>query len=160
MKNIFFVFCVLTLFLSACDSSRVFEDYKNLPNAIWDKNANLEFDFDIKDTNKTYNLYFNIRNKVGYPHYNLYVQYQLLDEKGNVLIKKTEEGLLFDALTGEPYGEGLGDLFDHQILFLKDYQFKNAGKYRLVLQQYMRINQLQDVSAVGMRVEFSEKDEK
>jgi gliding motility-associated lipoprotein GldH len=63
---------------------------------------------------------------------------------------------LFDASSGEPFGNsGLGDIYDHQFLLLKDYQFKKPGKYVMTFEQLMRTDTLQGVLAVGLRIERS-----
>jgi gliding motility-associated lipoprotein GldH len=63
---------------------------------------------------------------------------------------------LFDAKTGKPFGKsGIGDLYDHRFLLLKNYQFKSKGKYRMKFEQFMRTDTLPGILAVGLRVERS-----
>ena len=62
--------------------------------------------------------------------------------------------LLFDAKTGKPLGKsGIGDLYDHRFILLNNYKFKNKGKYRIVFEQFMRMDTLPGIMAVGLRVE-------
>ena len=60
---------------------------------------------------------------------------------------------LFDPKTGEPFGNGLGDVFDHQFLLLENYKFERPGPYNFKLQQYMRMDSLPEVLSAGIRVE-------
>ncbi len=64
---------------------------------------------------------------------------------------------IFDQKSGEPLGDsGLGDIYDHQFLLMKNYQFVAPGKYKMVFEQYMRADTVQGILAVGVRVETVE----
>ncbi|MDN5205677.1 gliding motility lipoprotein GldH [Fulvivirgaceae bacterium BMA10] len=145
------IFCVLIL--NACDSSRVFEQNTDLENGYWPKNDVKAFDFEIKDETEAYNIYYNIRNSISYPYHNLYLTYSIEDSLGNNISQALQNMNLFDPKTGEPVGSGLGDIFDIQILALKDFKFKHPGKYTFRMQQFMRMDTLPDILAVGMRIE-------
>jgi len=147
---------VLFLFITACDSSRVYEDYNDLEEAFWHLDSVQTFSFQIEDTSQAYHLKATFRNASSYPFYNLYFQYTLTDSSGNVLRQQLKEVELFNAKTGEPYGSGLGDLFDHSFMLEEGYKFQNTGKYALSFEQYMRRDTLPFILSVGARVEFAE----
>jgi gliding motility-associated lipoprotein GldH len=83
----------------------------------------------------------------------LYVTYYLLDEQGKQLSARLQELILMDATTGKPLGDGLGDIFDHQIVSLQNYKFNKRGKYTFKIKQYMRQDPLPDIMSIGIRVE-------
>ncbi len=139
--------------LLACDPDRVFEENKNLEEAYWHKDSLVTFEFDVPATDRKYNLYANIRNAQHFPFYNLYYQYTLSDTSGVVLAQELKNIDLFDPKTGEPYGSGLGDLFDHRQLLLSAYDFPAQGKYTLTFEQYMRQDSLALIMSVGARLE-------
>ena len=147
---------ILAIILLACDPSRVYEDNTDLAGQLWTQDQVVAFRFQIQDPNSSYNIYSNIRNAIDYPYYNLYYQYTLQDSSGKVLTKKLQNIDLFDPKTGEPYGSGLGDLFDHQQLILEDYEFDLSGEYIVSFQQYMRRDTLPLILSVGARVERSD----
>ena len=60
---------------------------------------------------------------------------------------------LFDPKSGEPYGSGVGDLFDHSQPVLENYTFPASGDYKAELRQYMRLDTLPYILSVGWRVE-------
>lgn len=148
------LFCVLVI--SACDSSRVYEDYHDFDEAFWHVDSVQSFSFDIVDNTKPYNLLSSFRNASSYPFYNLYFQYTLKDSTENILLQELKEVEFFHAKTGEPHGSGLGDLFDHSFVLQENYQFTNSGTYSLSFQQYMRRDTLPFILSVGARVEFAE----
>ena len=140
--------------LLACHNERVFERNEDLKDRAWLINTKPTFDFVIQDTTLLYNLYCNIRNEVSYPKANLYFTYYLKDSTGVTLEKKLMTEFLFDKKTGKPFGKsGLGDIYDHQILVLKNYRFKHPSKYSVSFEQFMRADSLQGILAVGLRVE-------
>lgn len=150
------VLCSL-LFLCACDNSRVFEGYKDFTNRKWSAREVVTFDFEIQNANLPYNLYYRVRNTLSYPYYNLYITYEIVDSQGKVLVAKMIDNNLMHPQTGEPLGSGSGDLFDNQFVLLSNHQFLAAGKYQVRLHQYMRVEELPEILAVGMRVEKVEK---
>jgi gliding motility-associated lipoprotein GldH len=143
--------CVM---VAACDQQRIYEKYTDFENRYWLVNEKPAFEFSIVDTEKKYNIYSNVRNSVSYPWSRLFVSYSLTDSTGTSLKKNLMNEFLFDASSGEPFGNsGVGDIYDHQFLLLKDYQFKNPGKYVMTFEQYMRTDTLQGILAIGLRVE-------
>jgi len=143
----------LVVVLFACDTNRVYETNTDLADEQWTKDQIVSFDFDIEDANQAYNLYANIRNAQHYPYHNLYYQYELRDSVGTGLKKELQNIILFEPKTGEPFGEGLGDIFDHRQLLLEQFKFPAPGSYSMSLQQYMRNDTLPLIMSVGVRVE-------
>jgi len=156
MKYIFFLFFAILL-LAGCDSNRVFEEYTEFSDRIWKINNPAGFEFEIKDTVKKYNLYYNVRNSLDYPYARFFVQYALLDSSGTVLSKKLVSNFLFDQKTGRPLGRsGLGDVYDNQFIMLENHEFKTPGIYKIQLEQFNRQDSLQGILAVGLRVEMTD----
>ncbi|MCA6078129.1 gliding motility lipoprotein GldH [Fulvivirga sedimenti] len=140
-------------FLVSCDNSRVYEVNNELSGRQWLADSTQSFTFSIPDTSQKYNVYYNLRNSVSYPFRNIYVKYSLTDSTGEMLEGKLDNANLFDAKSGKPLGDGLGDVFDHQFPLLKNYGFPAPGQYRLEVSQYMRRDTLPEIVAVGVRVE-------
>ncbi|WP_066830154.1 gliding motility lipoprotein GldH [Rufibacter ruber] len=143
----------LMLLLASCDTNRVFEENQDLPENQWPVNLAPVYTFEITDTTQRFNVYFNVRNAVHYPFYNLYLRHYLTAPNGELLNSYLHEMYLMDPKTGEPLGSGAGDIFDHQFRALKNVTFRQAGTYRLKLNQYMRQDPLPGIMSVGVRVE-------
>lgn len=144
--------------LYACDENRVFEQNKDIPNHAWHKDSTLFFQVEINDPGIPYNIYYNIRNAVSYPARNLYLRIEIQDTAGHVLTNDLNNIELFDPKTGKPYGDGLGDIFDHRVKVLDQFIFPDTGFYNIEVQHRMRDkimveNQLPDVMSVGIRIE-------
>jgi gliding motility-associated lipoprotein GldH len=148
---------LLGLVLVGCDKSRVYEVNHDFNERTWKITETPKFEFIIKDLGKRYNIYYNVRNSLDYPYARLFVNYSLHDSTGVELSKKMVSEFLFDQKTGQPLGSGgLGDVYDHQFPLLKEFEFKQQGKYTLRLEQFMRADTLLGVLAVGTRVEIAE----
>jgi len=154
--RILFTLCVTAILLTACDDTRVYEQITDFEQRQWVISEKPQFEFVIDDVNEPYNLYGDIRNSVSYPYSRFFFTYYLQDSTGLEIHKSLMTEFLFDAKTGKPFGKsGIGDLYDHRFLLLKDYQFKNKGKYRVVFEQFMRMDTLPGILAIGLRVEKS-----
>ena len=143
----------LLLLAVACQNSAVFKDNVELKEAKWPIKTVPSFSFDISDTTRTYSLFYNLRNTKSYPYYNLYVTRTLIGPDGKAIERKLDELILANATTGKPTGNGLGDIYDHKFLAVKDFRFPKAGKYTVRIEQYMRQDPLPEVVSVGLSVE-------
>ncbi len=147
----------LFFFVSNCDSKRVFEGKKDFTDKLWAINSPAEFYFEIDNTDKKYNLLFSVRSTAKYKYQNIYLQYYLEDSTGRLLSKDLKNIQLFNAITGIPYGSGLGDIYDIEKVFLENYTFEDKGNYKLRIDQFMRPDSLSEILSVGLRVEFDEE---
>ena len=156
MKYFVSIFSLIVI-CAACDPDRVYEENYTIEDNKWYIDTIPSFKFTIEDTTIPYNIYYNVRNAVSYPFYNLYINYYLLDEQGNQISGRLQELTLMDAKSGTPLGSGLGDIFDHQVLALGNYRFKKKGTYTFKIKQYMRQDPLPDIMSIGIRVEKANK---
>jgi gliding motility-associated lipoprotein GldH len=150
MRKIFFL-AIISFALGSCDRNRVYEEYVEIPDNVWDVNNKVKFEVDITDTSSLYNIYINFRHADGYMARNIFmfVTTTYMDGKSEV---DTVEILLADE-TGKWMGDGLGDIWDNQKLFKSGVRFQQAGKYIYELEHAMRIEQVPLVMDVGLRVE-------
>lgn len=142
----------LLLLVTACGSSKMYESYNNLEANSWSEEAIQSYSFEIADSSKPYDLYFTIKNGLGYPFHNLYVKYQVIQKEGdqkNIISEGLEEFTLFNPKTGEPYGSGSSGWYDHEFIFESEFQFEKTGTYEVQFQQYMRKESLAEIATVG-----------
>jgi gliding motility-associated lipoprotein GldH len=145
----------IILLLNCCDDSRVYEKNNDFANQQWLVNEKPSFEF-AANKDQTYNLYCNLRNSLTYPYSRIFVTYTLKDSVGTEIKKEMINTFLFDEKTGKPNGSsGLGDIYDHQLVLLRNYAFNQPGKYTVQFEQFMRTDTLQGVLAIGLRVEDS-----
>jgi gliding motility-associated lipoprotein GldH len=152
--RIFILAGIIAMMVMGCDQSRVYEQNTDFNERYWIVNEKPEFEFTIEKPADKYTLYGNIRNSISYPYARIFFNYILLDSTGTQVEKKLVGQHLFDSKTGKPFGNsGLGDIYDHRFELLKNYQFKHRGRYKIRFEQQMRVDTLQGILAVGLRVE-------
>ena len=151
MKNRFFLAILISLTFLSCNSNDVFLSYKAIPLKGWGKDSLLTFDVAIKDTNATYNLYINVRNRGEYPYQNLWF---FLSKKtpDNVLSKDSIECYLADK-RGKWLGTGIGSVLEMPVLYQQKVKFNKAGIYQYKIAHGMRDSVLIGLNDIGFLVE-------
>ena len=153
IRKLFYVSLLLLILFSCSDPRRVYEQNTDFSKNLWLADSVVQFEFEITESDLNYNLYYNVRNSISYPYHNLYVRHTLEDSLGTTLSSALQNMDLFDPITGNPLGDGLGDIFDHRILAVSNQRFPENGLYRFKIQQFMRQDSLPLILSVGLRVE-------
>ena len=148
--QLIFGFLALVIFAS-CDSARVYEENKELPDNVWNVDNVLKLEVVITDTTTLNNFYINVRNAEGYPYSNIYLFIKTIFPNGQQS-NDTLECVLADE-KGQWLGNGMGDIYDNQIPFKRNVRFPVSGKYVFELQHGMRIKDLPLIMDVGLRIE-------
>lgn len=154
-----FKLIVLVVFLSACDSTKIFEENIALENHVWNVENKLKFQMEIIDTLSDMNLIVNVRHSAHYPFSNLWVFVKTINPDGTQNIDTLECKLA--EKDGKWIGRGIGDIWDIQIP-LKTQNYSSPGDYTFEIEQAMRygdkarIEQLPEIMSVGFRIEKKE----
>jgi gliding motility-associated lipoprotein GldH len=151
--NLFYFILLFLLFsfVTACDKNQVFEENKEIEKGVWDQKTKIVFNVNINDTLSWNNIYINIRNSGSYPFSNLFLFVSTQSPKGQTEIDTLECKLADDA--GKWLGDGIGDLYDNQILFKRNVRFPMKGMYKIQMEQAMRVNPLPFIVDIGVRIE-------
>jgi gliding motility-associated lipoprotein GldH len=141
------------MIFTSCDSKRVFEENKEIPGSVWNRNHVVSLNVPIQDTLSPYNVYINIRQNGQYEKANMYLFISIISPKGEKL-KDTVNCILADP-KGKWLGSGLGDLYSNQLMYKKNIGFPHAGVYKFEIEQAMRIDDLKNVEDIGIRIEHA-----
>ena len=144
-------FLFLILFFSSCDSNRVFDENFSFDNANWDRYKTVSFKIEISDTISQNQFFINIRNTTDYKYSNLYLFIKTQLPDGNIS-KDTIECILAD-INGKWLGNGLGSLKENNILLKNNLVFPEKGTYIFEFEQAMRVEILQGIANIGIRIE-------
>jgi len=155
---LFFLICSI-VFVS-CDSNRVFDEYKSVPN-LWHKDSIVSFKVTPPDSTKNYNLFVNLRNTNAYKYNNLFLIVEMVYPHGKT-IKDTLEYRMADS-SGKLLGTGLTDVKENKLWYKgqdDSFVFEEEGEYTVNIQQAMRENgkvngviELEGITDVGFRIE-------
>lgn len=142
--------------LSSCDPNRVFEENRKIEGNAWNVLDTISFNVEIIDSNTAHNIYINVRNSGVYAYSNLFMFITTTFPNGKIS-KDTVECILADQ--EKWLGTGVGDLWDHQILYRNEVRFPLLGRYTFTFEQAQRsgqmafIEDLPGIEDVGIRIE-------
>jgi len=141
---VFLTFLGLVLF--SCDGTRVYEQFEEVPNQLWASTDTLHYE--LQNLDSAEHFLVSVRFNEDYPYTNIYLKLLESDSSGTMLEEKLVNVILFDPKSGKPLGKGFGgtrSLYD-----TLDYKI-NKNAYNLDILQYMRVNQLKGIQAVGLK---------
>lgn len=141
----------LTFFLFACDKNRVFDNSFAIEDARWAVNDVKQFSFEIDDTTAFYNVLINVRNNNEYEYRNLYL-FIKMTSPSNKYFEDTVEFQLADN-RGKWLGKGAGNIWQSQLMMLKNVKLLEKGSYQVELMQGMRDDTLKSITDIGLRIE-------
>ncbi len=154
-----FILAGLCAVFLACDSDRVFDEYKSVPNE-WDKDSTITFNIQEIDSAKIYDLFINIRNNSEYKYRNLFLVTEVQFPQGKVITDTLEYEMA--APNGEWLGTGFGDVKENKLWFKEQVRFEETGPYQIRIKHAMRkngeingIKKLEGITDVGFRIENS-----
>lgn len=151
---------VLVICLSACDSKRVFDSYKTIPNSTWDSENTVSFTYTAKDTIAKNNLFFNIRNNKKYAFSNIFVIAVFEFPNGKKIVDTLQYEMADNS--GAFLGKGYTDMKESKLFYKEHVVFPVSGDYTVKISQAMRkngeidgIKSLEGITDIGFRIETS-----
>lgn len=143
--------CVFSLCFSACNLNHVFEKNIEIPQYKWDYKFIPQFKVSIEDTASFYNLSVNIRHLDAYKFMNIWLIIHSSGPDGKQQSKRVSLNLA--KADGKWLGEGLNGVWMVNVPAKKRIRFIHKGEYTFALEHDMRINPLEDVMNVGLKLE-------
>lgn len=155
-KSLWYVLLLL-ISVSSCDSNRVFDVYKSVPNQ-WHKDSIITFNITPPDSVNPYDLFVNIRNNNDYKYNNLYLIVGI-DFPNGKIIKDTLQYAMAKP-NGELLGSGFSDTKENKLWYKEKMTFNENGEYLVRIQHAMRengvvqgIEHLDGITDIGFRIE-------
>jgi gliding motility-associated lipoprotein GldH len=146
---------LLGLLLQACgDSSVLVDETTSFEEELgWFQKEPVQFEVNVEDTVASYAMFVIVRQNNSYPFYNLYITPSIINAKGKTIQKGLAETILYDPVTGKPKGDGFGDIYEKKFLLYSDIKFPTKGKYKIQLEQSMRVDALAGMVSIGLILE-------
>jgi gliding motility-associated lipoprotein GldH len=141
------------IFLFACSGGTIYDQSIKVSGQGWYKNDLARFDLNLNDSLVTYDYYLNIRHTVDYEYSNLFVFFKTTYPNGNISRDTLE--FVLASKSGKWYGKGWGDIKDISFPLVKNIKFPLKGEYTFQVQQAMRVDTLQGITDIGIRIERS-----
>ena len=145
--NLVFILILLCL-INSCDKKYI--NIHDFEYNKWPKFDTIDFDFNINDTTKTYDLSFFFRNSINYTYRNLFLLIDL-NHNGKIIQIDTVEYKIADKY-GKWLGRGLGNMKDNYLIFNENMMFNNNGIYKIRIRHGMRQDPLLGVNKLGLQI--------
>lgn len=155
-NSFFLLFIGAIVMFSSCKGEDIyFQEYQSVEDLLWNEEEVKSFDFEIVDTTKLYEFYFNLRNNNEYGYGNIFVFWSLQSPDGRT---KTDTA---QFILAKPNGQWLGKsasgtVIENSMYFLKT-KLPTRGTYSFEFNQGMRDENLEGIKDVGLKIK--KKDE-
>lgn len=135
----------------SCNRDVVFTDFFEIPEKTWSLSDIPSFDVPINDTLNSNNIWLMIRTGSDYPYRNIYL-FVTASTPGGITITDTLQYDLADE-KGNWYGKGFGNIHALNLPYKTNVYFPLKGNYMFKIQHGMRIENLNGVYDIGLKVE-------
>lgn len=144
---------ILVLFLLAgCSETGLYEKVYFMKGNAWSSQEEPSFEFEVKDTSSKYQLYFLIRHADAYEYNNVWISLESQLPVDSIIRKERFDIPLADQKKW--LGSGMDDIFDHRVLLYREpVKFSKTGLYKVDIGHEMRVEPLEHVFNVGLRIE-------
>ncbi len=150
MKNRRFLYILLPIIFLSCGKGILYEEFRTIPGAKWDKGEEKLFEAHVEDTSGIYNIYVSVRNSGEYRYRNLFLFVNTASPAGQV-VRDTVEILLANE-KGKWMGKGFGGIWETEKIYKRQVQFPVKGVYVFSVQHGMRTDTLHHILDAGIRI--------
>lgn len=144
------------LLLASCNRDIIYTDSVTIPEKKWLLDFNPEFSAEINDTLNNCDILFTLRNSSSYPFRNIFLFVTTTSPNG-ASITDTLEYMLADE-KGKWFGKGLGELHELTLSYKPNIYFPLKGTYKFKIQHGMRVEDLNGVYDIGLRIVKTKKN--
>lgn len=138
--------------LYSCTTLDFTETSVNTPQKKWESKQKPELLFTLTDTTASYGLFLVLRHNEAYRFNNIWIQIAIQQPNNQIENYRIEKILASNEMGW--LGSGLNDIYEHRIpLALPNLLFKQTGRYKIVIEQIMREDPLQNIISAGLRLE-------
>lgn len=141
----------MVVIFSSCDKKVVYEKNDRIPSAVWNEDQVIEFQVEINDTLNPHHIFVNIRNLNNYPMNNLFL-FVTITSPDRLFNRDTVQSFLAEP-SGKWIGKGFGSVWSNRFRYKTNIRFPVTGTYHFKIEQAMRLNELEGISDVGIRIE-------
>jgi gliding motility-associated lipoprotein GldH len=137
------------LVVSSCDRP-FYSEEKIIPGSVWTYADSTRFDWEIRDTQKLYDLWLNVHHTLDLSHQNVYVQATTGFPQGPDQVQLLSLELL--KPDGQPNGNCRSDQCTAFISLGEKLSFPSPGSYSLSLAQYSRRDSMPGIHSIRLEI--------
>ncbi len=150
---------ILCLGLASCGESYLYDQEIEIPEDTWMYNQPLQFEFQVEDTSKYYNLYIAVKHDKEYSHQNAYAKLKITYPNG----QEKQREVSFEL--ADARGKWLGDCQGKYCISKLAYnangpmRFEQSGNFKMHFEQYTRQDSLKGLSSLRLMLEKADLEE-
>ena len=148
--NQIFLFCLMICMFSCKEEGVIHNEFFNIKKSAWEYKDKVTFNFNIQDTSKAYDLYFQMRNSKSYNWANIFL-FTDINYPNSKTRRDTFEFYLTDK-NGHWLGKKSGNIIENKFSLFKTTKFPLPGAYSIDIQQAMRDTILKECLDVGIKI--------
>ncbi len=158
MKNVFFplIFSIIMLSISACGPSYIFDNDKEIANKTWLYKDSINFYVPIEDISSTYNVILSVTHDEEFGNENAYVNVFVKSPDG----KRTKNQVSVEMAdkAGQWRGRCSGGSCVLETMLQESAKFPQKGNYTFTIIQNNRMDSLQLVEKIGLKLQKQAKE--
>lgn len=139
----------------SCGKKPMYSDTHEFQNGVWSSGAMPAFEFEAKDSTKTYDLSFLLRINNEYDFQNIWIL--MHTDKPDGSFSTDTVNLLLSDERGRWLGKKSGPVYSYQAIFGREHYFKPTGKYKIRMEHAVMEPNLRGVLDLSLLVEESGK---
>ncbi len=143
-------FLLAAVLLSSCGERAKFSNSVEFPEGIWNYEDKFENVFEVPDTSGRFNLVLDIIHSREYPFQNVYVNIHTYFPDDTVVTDLLS--IDFADRAGAWHGNCRGDHCNLRVFLQQNIKFREAGKYRVVFEQFTRREDLAGINRMEFKV--------
>ena len=147
------IFCVCSILICACSDNTLYDHTIEFDNSIWKYETPANFEFDIADNAKRYDLFLDIDHSPEYAFENLYLR---------INTEFPDKSTASDTLSiemvnnqGAWVGKCRSDICDLTVFLQENTRFKNVGNHKISIEQFTRESALNGIKSISFRLGYS-----
>ena len=145
------LFVLIFLLVSSCGPQYIYQETVEIPQAEWQYDNLLKFDFDIQDTNRIYNLSLDITHSPDFSFQNIYTQIHTSFPSGEKI--KEQVPFNFADKTGRWFGRCSKEWCTLELKIQENAFFNALGQHTISIEQYLRVNPLSGIKSMTLKIE-------
>lgn len=152
MKNITFLFLVITLF--SCQQDYIINKTKVIDNAVWNYDNIISFNMEIDDIESLYNLHLIIQHSEEYSYENIYMK--IHTQFPSITEKEEQITVQLADRRGDWIGKCNGGSCKIKVFLLEGFKFPEEGQYSFDFEQFTREEGLDAIESLQLQLFKSE----
>jgi len=145
---------LIILFLGSCSYNSVYDDFTVIKGGNWHYKDTVNFSFEVTDTTQFCDFSLIVRHDNDY-HYSNFISFVRLEFPNGRARMDTVE-MILAASNGKWLGQGLGDIYSNEQIYLERNRFPLKGEYKFQILHAMRDELLLGINDVGIAIRKNE----